>query len=123
MDKKYIDFICSMHGYMIRAKEIHWNTDNNAEHLLCDEIESSIHDCEDRLAECIMGITGKKFKVGDLKPMLPNNTDLRKMLQEFEGETIDFKKSMDEYKEAGLVNICDDILECINKFKYRTTQK
>lgn len=123
MDKKYIDFICSMHGYMIRAKEIHWNTDNNAEHLLCDEIESSIHDCEDRLAECIMGITSKKFKVGDLKPMLPNNTDLRKMLQEFEGETIDFKKSMDEYKEAGLVNICDDILECINKFKYRTTQK
>lgn len=123
MDKKYIDFICSMHGYMIRVKEIHWNTDNNAEHLLCDEIESSIHDCEDRLAECMMGITDKKFKVGDLKPMLPNNTDLKKMLQEFEGETIDFKKSMDEYKEAGLVNICDDILECINKFKYRTTQR
>jgi hypothetical protein len=89
MDKKYVNFICSMHGYMIRVKEIHWNTDNNAEHLLCDEIESSIHDCEDRLAECMMGITGKKFKVGDLKPMLPNNTDLKKMLQEFEGETID----------------------------------
>lgn len=123
MDKKYVDFICSMHGYMIRVKEIHWNTDNNAEHLLCDEIESSIHDCEDRLAECMMGITSKKFKVGDLKPMLPNNTDLKKMLQEFESETIDFKKSMDEYKEAGLVNICDDILECINKFKYRTTQR
>ena len=123
MDKKYVDFICSMHGYMIRVKEIHWNTDNNAEHLLCDEIESSIHDCEDRLAECMMGTTGKKIKVGDLKPMLPNNTDLKKMLQEFEGETIDFKKSMDEYKEAGLVNICDDILECINKFKYRTTQR
>jgi hypothetical protein len=67
-----------MHGYMIRVKEIHWNTDNNTEHLLCDEIESSIHDCEDRLAECMMGITGKKFKVGDLKPMLPNNTDLKK---------------------------------------------
>lgn len=123
MDKKYVDFICSIHGYMIRVKEIHWNTDNNAEHLLCDEIEGSIHDLEDRFAECAMGITGKKVKVGDLKPMLPNNTDLKKMLQEFEGETIDFKKSIDEYKEAGLVNICDDILECINKFKYRTTQR
>ena len=123
MDRKYVDFICSMHGYMIRVKEIHWNTDNNAEHLLCDEIEDSIHDCEDRLAECIMGITNNKFKVGDLKPMLPNNTDLKKMLQEFEKETIDFKKGLDEYKEGGLINICDDILECVNKFKYRTTQK
>lgn len=123
MDRKYVDFICSMHGYMIRVKEIHWNTDSNAEHLLCDEIEDSIHDCEDRLAECIMGITNNKFKVGDLKPMLPNNTDLKKMLQEFEKETIDFKKGLDEYREGGLINICDDILECINKFKYRTTQK
>ena len=42
MDKKYVDFICSIHGYMIRVKEIHWNTDNNAEHLLCDEIEFAI---------------------------------------------------------------------------------
>lgn len=123
MDKKYIDFICSMHGYMIRVKEIHWNTDSNHEHMLCDEIEESIHDCEDRLAECMMGTTGKKFKVGDLKPMLPNNTDLKKMLREFQVETIDFKKSLDEYNDAGLINVCDDILECISKFKYRATQK
>ena len=32
MEKKFVDFICSMHGYLIRTKEIHWNTDNNAEH-------------------------------------------------------------------------------------------
>lgn len=123
MDKRYVDFICSLHGYMIRVKEFHWSTDNNAEHLLCDEIEESIHDCEDRLAECIMGITGNKFKVGDLKPLLPNSNDLKKMLRELETETIDFKKKCDEYKEGGLINICDDILECVNKYKYRTTQK
>jgi hypothetical protein len=123
MKKNIISFICSLHGYLIRIKEIHWNTDNNSEHLLCDEISDDLSDCEDRFTECAMGMSGEHFKIGDLKPMLPNNTDLKKMLQEFEGETIDFKKSMDEYKEAGLVNICDDILECINKFKYRTTQR
>jgi hypothetical protein len=123
MDKKYIEFICSLHGYMIRVKEFHWSTDSNAEHLLCDDIEESIHDCEDRLAECMMGILGKKFKVGDLKPLLPNSNELKKMLRELETETIDFKKGLDEYKEGGLINICDDILECVNKYKYRITQR
>jgi hypothetical protein len=123
MDKRYVEFICSLHGYMIRVKEFHWSTDNNTEHLLCDDIEEAIHDCEDRLAECMMGILGKKFKVGDLKPLLPNSNELKKMLRELEIETIDFKKGLDEYKEGGLINICDDILECVNKYKYRITQR
>lgn len=122
MKKEFIDFICSLHGYMIRAKELHWNTDNNAEHLLCDEIESEIHDIEDRLAECMMGLADNKFKVGDLKPMLPNAEDLKGMLNELEKETLDFKKGLGE-DEAGLENICDDLLEACGKFKYRRTQR
>ena len=45
-----------MHGYLIRIKEIHWNTNNNAEHLLCDEIQDCIADCEDRFTEGVMGM-------------------------------------------------------------------
>lgn len=123
MEKKYIDFICSLHGYCIRVKEIHWNTDNNATHLLCDDIEEEIHDLEDRFAECIMGESGKKFKIGDLKPMLPNSEALMPMLRELEKEVIDMKKSLDEYKDGGLFNVCDDVLEMCNKYKYRSTQK
>lgn len=122
MDKKYIDFVCSLHGYMIRVKEIHWNTENNAEHLLCDEVESTIHDIEDRFGECMMGMTGNRFKVGDLKPMLPNAENLKEMLRELEMETNDFKKGIKE-NQGGLANICDDLLENICKFKYRATQK
>lgn len=123
MEKKYIDFICSLHGYCIRVKEIHWNTDNNSTHLLCDDIEEEIHDLEDRFAECIMGESGKKFKIGDLKPMLPNSEALMPMLRELEKEIIDMKKSLDEYKDGGLINVCDDLLEMCNKYKYRSTQK
>ena len=108
MEKKYIDFICSLHGYCIRVKEIHWNTDNNTTHLLCDDIEEEIHDLEDRFAECIMGESGKKFKIGDLKPLLPNSEALMPMLRELEKEVIDMKKSLDEYKDGGLINVCDD---------------
>lgn len=123
MDKKYIDFICSLHGYMIRVKEIHWNTDNNAEHLLCDEVEEAIHDLEDRFAECAMGITDKKIKVGDLKPMLPHATKLKDMLRELADETMDMKDNFDGYQYSGLENICDDIMEMCGKYMYRTTQR
>lgn len=123
MDKKYLDFICSLHGYCIRVKEIHWSTDNNAEHLLCDEVEESIHDLEDRFAECVMGITNKKIKVGDLKPMLPHATKLKEMLKELADETMDMKDNFDGYQYSGLENICDDIMEMCGKYMYRTTQK
>lgn len=123
MEKKYIDFICSLHGYCIRVKEIHWNTDNNAEHLLCDEVEEAIHDLEDRFAECAMGITDKKFKIGDLKPMLPHATKLKEMLKELADETMDMKDNFDGYQYSGLENICDDIMEMCGKYMYRTTQK
>lgn len=123
MKKDYMDYICGLHGYMIRVKEIHWNTENNAQHLLCDEIEDEIHDLEDRFAECAMGIEGKKVKIGQLMPMLPNAENLMPMLRELEEETISIKKKMDESKEGGLINILDDILEMCNKYKYRSTQK
>lgn len=123
MEKKYMDFICSLHGYCIRVKEIHWSTDNNAEHLLCDEIEEAIHDLEDRFAECAMGMTGKKVKVGDLKPMLPHATKLKEMLKELADETMDMKDNFDGYQYSGLENICDDIMEMCGKYMYRTTQR
>lgn len=123
MKKEFVDFICSLHGYLIRIKEIHWNTDNNSEHLLCDEIQDCIAGCEDRFTECAMGMEGVHFKVGDLKPMLPNNDSLIPMLKELEGEIIDMEDKLKDKKSAGLVNILDELLENVNKFKYRATQK
>ena len=123
MKKEFVDFICSLHGYLIRIKEIHWNTDNNSEHLLCDEIQDCIASCEDRFTECLMGMDGVHFKVGDLKPMLPNADTLIPMLKELENEVIDMKKSLSDEKNGGLTNVLDDLLENVNKYKYRATQK
>jgi hypothetical protein len=123
MKKESVDFICSLHGYLIRLKEIHWNTNNNFEHLLCDEISDDLSDCEDRFTECSMGIEGTHFKIGDLKPMLPHSTTLIPMLKELEKEIIDFKNSLNDKKDSGLINILDDMLENCGKYKYRATQK
>lgn len=122
MKKEYVDFICVLHGYTIRLKEIHWNTDNNAEHLLCDEILDSLFDCEDRFTECAMGLSDSHFKMGNLKPYLPNSINLKSMLNELEKDIIDFRKTLKE-NEYGLYNVLDDMLESCGKYKYRSTQK
>ena len=122
MKKEYVEFICTLHGYLIRLKEIHWNTDNNAEHLLCDEVSDDLSNCEDRFTECAMGLSDNKFKIGDLVPYLPNSVKLLPMLKELESEIKDFRKTLNE-NENGLTNIIDDMLEFCGKYKYRATQK
>ena len=122
LKKKDIEFICNLHGYLIRLKEIHWNTENNAEHLLCDEILDDLSDCQDRFTESVMGLSDSHFKIGDLVPYLPNSEKLIPMLKELEKEILEFRKTFNE-NESGLVNILDDMLESCGKYKYRATQK
>lgn len=122
MKKKFIEFINLLHGYLIRIKEIHWNTESNAQHLLCDDIQDTVMDIEDRFAECAMGMDGNHFKIGDLEPMVPNAEELLPMLKELEGDIKDMKEDIDE-EDGGLLNILDEALELVNKYKYRATQK
>lgn len=122
MKKEYIEFVCALHGYLIRIKEIHWNTKNNAEHLLCDEIQDCIMGCEDRFMECCMGMSGEHFPLGKLLPMLPNSKELIPMLKELEKDILDMKSKASDERSAGLMNILDEALENCNKFKYRATQ-
>lgn len=123
MKKNFIEFICSLHGYLIRLKEIHWNTENNSEHLLCDDISDDLSDCEDRFAEYAMGMAGEHFKIGDLKPMLPHSTSLIPMLKELEKEILEMKELINSPKDDGAMNILDEMLEKCGKYKYRATQK
>lgn len=123
MKKEYIDFICSIHGFLIRIKEIHWNTTSNAEHLLCDEIQDDFMKCEDDFTECCMGIEGKHFQIGKLLPMLPNSESMVPLLKEIEKDILDMKKKCNDTTESGLNNVLDDMMQCVNKYKYRATQK
>ncbi len=123
MKKELMDYICSLHGYLIRLKEIHWSTDSNAEHLLCDEVMDMVSECEDEFTESAMGLYDEKVKVGDLRPYLPNAEELKPMLKELIGETIAMKKSLSKDTESGLRSILNIIIRESDKFMYRTTQK
>ena len=123
MRKDILDYICSLHGYLIRLKEFHWSTDSDAEHHLCDEISDCVSGCEDEFAEVAMGLYNEKIKVGELKPLLPNSNSLRPMLKELVGETLTMKKKLNREVEAGLCTILDDVIKGAQKYMYRGTQK
>ena len=123
MKKNYIEFACIMHGYLIRTKEIHWATESNAIHKLCDDILDELEDCEDRFMESAMGLEGEKFPLGKLLPLLPNSTTLTGMLKELEKDALEIRKQLKNEKEEGLVNVIGDLIEIVGKFKYRATQK
>lgn len=123
MNKEIIDYICSLHGYLIRLKEIHWSTDSDATHTLCDMIMSDVGDLEDRFAESVMGYYGEKIKVGDLMPLLPNSEELIPMLKEMEDDTNKMKKQFNKEDNGGQIRVLNSLLEKINKYKYKATQK
>jgi hypothetical protein len=69
-----------------------------------------------------MGMSGTHFKIGDLKPLLPHSTSLIPMLKELESEILEMEESLTSSKDAGLINILDEMLEKCGKYKYRATQ-
>lgn len=115
-----INFLGNLEGYHAQLKLIHWSTDNHSKHLLTDELDDCVLDCEDSVAENVMGILGEKISEG-LKTLLPNNKELKGLLSELEEDVLDFKDDCDDRKEAGLVNILDDMLTNINKYKFLET--
>ena len=89
----------------------------------CFEINNCISDFEDNFTECCMGIEGKHFQIGKLLPMLPNSESLIPLLKELEKDILKMKKLCNDTTESGLVNILDDAMQNINKYKYRASQK
>ena len=121
--KDVIEYICSLHGYLIRLKEFHWGADTHSEHVLCDMAIDKITELEDEIAESSMGLYNKKIGVGDLKPLLPNSKEIGAMLKELQEETIDFKKKLTSDDESGLANLLDEVIASAQKFLYLSKQK
>lgn len=122
--EKGVNFLSNCEGYHQLLKGLHWQTDNKAEHLLSDEIDEAVLEFEDKMAENIMGVLDEKIHTGELKTMLPEATDIKGLLSEMEKDIFDFMDYLhDEKPIYGILNILDDFLESINKWKYLATLK
>jgi len=119
--EKAIEFLSVLEGYHEALKLIHWTTTCKAEHLLTDDIDGDVLEFEDNVAENVMGILDDRITEG-LKSLLPNNKELKGLLNEMKDDVLEFRGEFEDDKDCtGLVNCCDDFLESINKWKYLST--
>lgn len=122
LKQKTIEFLSGIEGYHETLKGLHWSTKNHSEHVLTDDIDGDVLGYEDKIAECVMGLTGLRFGVGELKSLLPVAKNLDALVPEMENDVIKFKKEVEnDIAYSGLVNIIDEFLSDIAKWNYLKT--
>lgn len=118
-------YIKKLEGYRIRLRELHWSTQKHSEHVLTDSLMSILTSHEDEVAEVTMGLLGIRIKVGQVVPELPQETDLRQLLNNILNAAVDLKMQLEDKQGkpiyAGLVASLDDCIQEISKGKYLET--
>ena len=123
MKKEVLNFLSALEGYHSTLKMLHWSTERHSEHVLTDDIDSSVLKYEDKISEVAMGALDTRFGIGDLKCMLPQSKDLKSVLKELRADVNDFRGTAEEKGMNGLVNILDDFTEDIDTWEYLRTLK
>lgn len=123
MKKEVLNFLSALEGYHSTLKMLHWSTERHSEHVLTDDIDSSVLKYEDKISEVAMGALDTRFGIGDLKCMLPQSKDLKSVLKELRADVNDFRDTAEEKGMNGLVNILDDFTEDIDTWEYLRTLK
>lgn len=118
--EKSVEFLSSLEGYHQQLKMLHWGADKHAKHLLTDDIDGEVLSFEDSIAEMSMGFLNEKITDG-LKALLPENKELRGLLDEMIADVVAFEDEADENDNRGIVSACDDFIGKLNKFKYLET--
>ena len=115
--EKVVDLISFLHNAQLPVREIHWNTRNNALHLLTDETIDELLDWEDRLAETYLGGNSGELKINETKPESAEFEGIMNNLIDLANEV---RESVGDNKDYDNVNaIIDEILETANKNLYR----
>ena len=115
-----VNFLSSLEGYHQQLKMLHWGADKHAKHILTDEIDGEVLSFEDEIAEMAMGFLNEKIS-DDLKALLPENKELRGLLDELIEEVAKFEDEVTEKENRGIVSTCDDFIGKLNKYKYLET--
>lgn len=115
-----VNFLSSLEGYHQQLKMLHWGADKHAKHILTDEIDGEVLSFEDEIAEMAMGFLNEKISDG-LKALLPENKELRGLLDELIEEVAKFEDELTEKENRGIVSTCDDFIGKLNKYKYLET--
>ena len=107
-------------GIHARLKELHYSAPNMDIHKLTDEFIGELLDFEDGIMENLQPMPGVGFvAVGDLHPIVPDESTFKDVLTLVRGIVADLKKQAgDAVMYSGIVSIVDDFFATINKYIY-----
>lgn len=118
VDNKIIDLISFLHNAQKPVREIHWNTDKYALHMVTDESIDELCSWEDSLAETFISGKDIKLLINETKPS--SNEDYKSIMEELIKLTSEIKEMISDNKDYD--NICavvDEILETSNQLIYK----
>ena len=121
-DEKIKELISFLHNAQKPVREIHWNTDEYALHMVTDETIDDLCEWEDGLAEAFMGDRDVELKISDRGP--DSDTDFKSIINELVDLASEVKESVSGNKDYD--NVCavlDEILETGNQLLYKAGLK
>jgi DNA-binding ferritin-like protein len=122
VDSKIKELISFLHNAQKPVREIHWNTNEYALHMVTDETIDDFCDWEDGLAEAFLGDRDVELKISDKKPS--SDTEFKTIINELVGLAGEVKESVSGNKDYD--NVCavlDEILETGNQLLYKSQLK
>ena len=121
-DNKIEELISFLHNAQKPVREIHWNTNEYALHMVTDETIGRLFGWEDRLAEAYMGDRDVTLKISDKNPS--SDEDFKAIMKEMIELASGVKESVSGNKDYD--NVCavlDEILETGNQLLYKSELK
>ncbi len=120
---KYVKtFIHKMLEIPPAIRLFHWKTKSYAAHKATDSLLESLNEIVDKYVETLLGKTNVKLDMEDYHTLhVPNIID-NKSLEEYINSIIDFlieqHKKLDPVMDVDLLNLRDEMIGDLNKFKY-----
>ena len=118
VDNKIIDLISFLHNAQKPVREIHWNTDKYALHMVTDESIDELCSWEDSLAETFISGKDIKLLINETKPS--SNEDYKSILAELCDMASDIRSLISDKSAYNNINaIIDEILEKSKQLLYK----
>lgn len=122
IDNKIEELISFLHNAQKPVREIHWNTNEYALHMLTDASIEELCKWEDSLAETFLADRDVELKISEKKPS--SSEDFKSIMKELADLASEIKGDISDNKEYdNIAAVLDDIVEVANANLYKSQLK
>ena len=117
MKTNVLKYLNELQGYRAAIKNLHWSSSNMSEHKVWDDIDSSVGEAQDEIAEVAQGMFGQ-IKKNELKPISYTIKNSKEALNAIIDSTKAFHKTLTDESTVQLKSVVENVLADLEKYKY-----